>query len=94
VAGEGAAPRLAFVDVCRALAVLGMLFANMMNVFLRRVPEVLQHNEGDVLRAFDFPAPVFQFLIGVSLVLFLRKRTAAGLTSPARGSPPRGASSS
>ena len=79
MAGEGAAPRLAFVDVCRALAVLGMLFANMMNVFLRRVPEVLQHNEGDVLRAFDFPAPVFQFLIGVSLVLFLHKRTARGL---------------
>ena len=79
---EGAR-RLAFLDACRALAVLGMLFANMMNVFLSRVPEVLQHNEGDVLRAFDFPAPVFQFLIGVSLVLFLRKRTAAGLT-PAR----------
>ncbi len=72
--------RLAFVDVCRALAVLGMLFANMMNVFLRRVPEVLQHNEEDILRALDFPAPVFQFLIGVSLVLFLRNRTAGGLT--------------
>ena len=73
--------RLAFVDACRALAVLGMLFANMMNVFLRRVPEVLQHNEGDLLRAFDFPAAVFQFLIGVSLVLFLRKRTAGGLSA-------------
>jgi len=46
------------------------------------VPEVLQHNEGDILRAFDFPAPVFQFLIGVSLVLFLRKRTVGGLTGP------------
>jgi len=66
----------------------------MMNVFLRRVPEVLQHNEGDILRAFDFPAPVFQFLIGVSLVLFLRKRTVGGLTGPARGSPPCAASCS
>src|SRR5438552_2475165 len=79
MADGAGARRLAFLDACRALAVLGMLFANMMNVFLRRVPEVLQHNEGDVLRAFDFPAPVFQFLIGVSLVLFLHKRTARGL---------------
>ena len=82
MADGAGARRLAFLDACRALAVLGMLFANMMNVFLRRVPEVLQHNEGDILRAFDFPAPVFQFLIGVSLVLFLRKRTVSGLTSP------------
>src|SRR5438034_228370 len=80
MADGAGARRLAFLDACRALAVLGMLFANMMNVFLRRVPEVLQHNEGDVLRAFDFPAPVFQFLIGVSLVLFLHKRRTGGLT--------------
>ena len=80
MADEAGPRRLAFLDASRALAVLGMLFANMMNVFLRRVPEVLQHNEGDILRAFDFPAPVFQFLIGVSLVLFLRKRTAGGFT--------------
>jgi len=67
--------RLRFVDACRALAVLGMLFANMMNVFLWRVPDVLSHNrEGDHLRAFDFPAPTFQFLVGVSLVLFLERR--------------------
>jgi len=59
-----------------------MLFANMMNVFLRRVPGVLSHNAGDRLRAFDFPAAVFQFLIGVSLVLFLQKRAARGLTRP------------
>ena len=78
--GDEASPRrLAFLDACRALAVLAMLFANMMNVFLRRVPEALQHNEGDILRAFDFPAAVFQFLVGVSLVLFLRKRTTGGI---------------
>src|SRR5436309_5957406 len=74
MADEAGARRLAFLDACRALAVLGMLFANMMNVFLRRVPEVLSHNEGNRLRAFDFPAPVFQFLLGVSLVLFLERR--------------------
>jgi hypothetical protein len=74
-------PRLEFLDACRAFAVLGMLFANMMNVFLRRVPHLLAHNEGDVLRLLDFPAAVFQFLIGVSLVLFLEKRTARGLTA-------------
>jgi hypothetical protein len=73
-------PRLAFLDACRAFAVLGMLLANMMNVFLHRVPHLLAHNEGDVLRLLDFPAAMFQFLIGVSLVLFLEKRSARGLT--------------
>src|SRR5437867_10860896 len=80
MADEAGAHRLAFLDACRALAVLGMLFANMMNVFLRRVPEVLQHNEGDIVRAFGFPAPVFQLLIGGSLVLFLRMRAVGGVT--------------
>ena len=56
-----------------------MLLANLFNVFLRRVPSVLAHNQGDRLRLFDFPAPVFQFLIGVSLVLFLEKRATRGL---------------
>src|SRR5689334_5056796 len=84
MADGAGARRIAFLDACRAFAVLGMLFANMMNVFLRRVPHVLAHNEGDVLRLLDFPAAVFQFLIGVSLVLFLEKRSARGLT-------PRGA---
>jgi len=77
-ASRSGGARVRFLDACRALAVLAMLFANMMNVFLRRVPELLGHNEGDVLRAFDFPAAVFQFLIGVSLVLFLERRGAAG----------------
>src|SRR5207248_7789475 len=40
--------------------------------------DVLSHNrEGDSLRAFDFPAAIFQFLVGVSLVLFLERRRAA-----------------
>jgi len=65
------APRLEALDACRAVAVLSMLFANLMNVFLRVVPSMLAHNQGDSLRVFDFPAPFFQFLSGVSLVLFL-----------------------
>jgi hypothetical protein len=79
-----AGARLEFLDACRAFAVIGMLLANMMNVFLRRVPDVLSHNRGDALRLFDFPAAVFQFLIGVSLVLFLEKRAASGLTPRVR----------
>jgi len=35
------------------------------------VPDPLAHNQGDVLRGFDPPAPVFQLLVGVSLPLFL-----------------------
>jgi predicted acyltransferase len=58
-----------------------MLLANCANVFLRRIPMPLAHNQGDVLRGFDFPAPVFQFLIGVSLVLFLQKRRSLGRTA-------------
>jgi uncharacterized membrane protein YeiB len=65
------ARRVQFVDASRAVAVLGMLAANLVNVWLRDVPDVLAHNQGDALRAFDFPAPVFQFLVGVSLALFL-----------------------
>src|SRR5581483_508920 len=65
-------------DACRGLAVVAMLAANCVNVFLRRVPATLAHNQGDVLRLFDLPAPAFQFLVGVSLVLFLRNRRAAG----------------
>jgi len=55
-----------------------MLAANCVNVFLRRIPAALGHNQGDVLRLFDLPAPAFQFLVGVSLVLFLRNRAATG----------------
>ena len=61
-----------------------MLFANLLNVFLRHVPTGLRHNQGDVLRPLDFPAPMFQFLIGVSLVLYLGKRTRQGSTAAAR----------
>ena len=76
--------RLEFLDACRGLAVLGMLLANMMNVFLRRVPNVLSHDRQNELRFFDFPAPVFQFLIGVSLVLFLERRRQPPAAADAR----------
>ena len=70
--------RLAFLDAARGIVVLGMLFANLINVFVRHVPALLSHNWGDRLRFFDFPAPVFQFVLGVSLVLFLGRRLADG----------------
>jgi hypothetical protein len=56
-----------------------MLLGNCVDVFLRRIPSALAHNQGDTLRGFDLPAPVFQFLIGASLVLFLAKRVRSGL---------------
>ena len=76
----GSTPRLLFLDACRGLAVVGMLAANLVNVFLRHVPGPLAHNQGDVLRLFDLPAPTFQFLLGVSLALFLERRVAGGRT--------------
>jgi hypothetical protein len=48
------ARRVQFVDASRAVAVLGMLAANLVNVWLRDVPDVLAHNQGDALRAFRF----------------------------------------
>ena len=38
----GARRRLGFLDVSRAIAVLAMLCANLVNVFLRRVPSPLE----------------------------------------------------
>jgi len=67
------------LDACRGAAVVAMLFANFVNVFLHEVPNVLAHNRGNTFHLFDFPAPFFQFLSGVSLVLFLEKRRAEGL---------------
>lgn len=69
-----AVPRVLPVDACRGVAVLGMLIANLVNVFVTDVPDFLSHNQGDTLRLFDFPAPIFQFLVGVSLPLFLYAR--------------------
>jgi predicted acyltransferase len=77
-AGPGLSPgsdgRLPFLDVARALAVLTMLAGNLVNVFLTERPRWLAHNLGDELLPFDLPAPVFQFLVGVSLALFLARR--------------------
>jgi predicted acyltransferase len=66
--------RIAFLDAARALAVLSMLAANLVNVFAARRPHWLGHNTGNELLPFDLPAPVFQLLIGVSLTLFLVRR--------------------
>jgi len=70
--------RVLFVDASRGVAVVAMLVANLVNVCLHDIPEPLAHNQGDVLRAFDFPAPVFQLLVGVSLALFLAQRRRSG----------------
>ncbi len=69
-----AARRLRFLDVARALAVVAMLVANLVNVFAAERPHWLSHNLGDELLPLDLPAPMFQFLVGVSLVLFLERR--------------------
>jgi predicted acyltransferase len=72
------ARRVVFVDASRGIAVIAMLVANLVNVCLRDVPSALAHNQGDTLRAFDLPAPVFQLLVGVSLPLFVAQRRRLG----------------
>jgi len=69
------AARLVFLDAARGLAVVAMLLANLVNVFAPVRPRWLGHNLGDELQVFDLPAPVFQLLIGTSLVLFLMRRS-------------------
>jgi predicted acyltransferase len=66
--------RLRFLDVARALAVIAMLVANLVNVLPAERPYWLGHNLGDELLPLDLPAPMFQFLVGVSLALFLERR--------------------
>src|SRR5438105_3758190 len=46
VARVPAVARVASVDVVRGLAVVAMLAANLVNVFLRDIPAVLAHNQG------------------------------------------------
>ncbi len=67
--------RVVFLDVARAAAVIAMLAANLVNVFVADRPRWLAHNVGDELLPFDLPAALFQFLVGMSLVLFLARRT-------------------
>jgi predicted acyltransferase len=76
--------RLRFLDAARGLAVVAMLLANLVNVFAPVRPRWLGHNLGDELQLFDLPAPVFQLLIGTSLVLFLSRRSQGGSPAAAR----------
>ena len=73
-----ASRRVLFLDASRGAAVVAMLVANLVNVCLHDIPDPLAHNQGNALRAFDFPAPVFQLLLGVSLALFLAQRRRGG----------------
>jgi len=76
--------RLPFLDAARGLAVIAMLLANLVNVFAPVRPRWLGHNLGDELQLFDLPAPVFQLLIGTSLVLFLARHSHAGAPEAVR----------
>src|SRR5262249_56200916 len=68
------------VEGAGGLEVGAMLVATLVNVYLHEVPAPLAHNQGDVLRLFDLPAPFFQLLVGVSLPLFLAQRRRLGRT--------------
>ena len=83
VAG-GTSRRLRFLDVARALAVVAMLAANLVNVLPAERPHWLGHNLGNELMPLDLPAPMFQFLIGVSLVLYLERHARETVARGAR----------
>lgn len=76
--GPSAPGRLRFLDVARALAVVAMLVANLVNELPAERPYWLGHNLGDALLPLDLAAPMFQFLIGVSLALFLERHRSKG----------------
>jgi predicted acyltransferase len=76
--------RLSFLDAARGVAVIAMLLANLVNVFAPVRPRWLGHDLGDELQMFDLPAPVFQLLIGTSLMLFLARHAGAGAPEAVR----------
>jgi len=66
--------RFASLDAYRGLAVALMLFFSFMPLLSYGVPRFLLHNQGNGLLFGDLVAPMFQFMVGVSLAVSVAKR--------------------
>ncbi len=69
--------RYCSLDMIRGLAIVSMLFVNTLTFLSSSLPLFLQHNTGGMLPA-DLIAPLFQFILGVSLVISVNKRKERG----------------
>lgn len=65
--------RYCSLDMVRGLAIVSMLFVNTLTFLSSSLPLFLQHNTAGMLPA-DLIAPLFQFILGVSLVISVNKR--------------------
>jgi len=69
--------RYVSLDMERGLAILAMLFINIVTVLSTDLPHILKHNEPTMLPA-DLIAPLFQFVLGISLVISVTRRKERG----------------
>ncbi len=65
--------RFPSLDMFRGFVVLFMIFINLITLFSYDLPYFLQHNLTTMLPG-DLVAPLFQFIIGISLVIAIEKR--------------------
>ncbi len=75
--------RFLSIDYLRGLAVLLMLVYDYIPFFTKDVPLIFQHGRPDMLLPGDFIAPLFIFIMGVSLAVSVTRRRARGLTETA-----------
>jgi predicted acyltransferase len=64
------------IDAFRGFAVLLMVFVSTFYLFTYNIPFPLLHNQGDVFLFFDLVAPIFQFVLGMALFLFVARMRA------------------
>jgi predicted acyltransferase len=81
--GDRAGKRLDSVDIFRGAAVAAFLIFNFLGSLVppAEMPQILLHNQGDILLPGDFIAGFFAFLIGIGLSMSFEKRK--GSESPA-----------
>ena len=67
--------RYVSLDMVRGFAVLAMLFVNILTFLSADLPLILQHNL-EMMMPGDLVAPLFQFILGISLVISVDRRKA------------------
>jgi len=67
------------IDAFRGFAVVMMIFVSTLYLLTYNIPFFLLHNQGDIFLFFDLVAPIFQFVLGMSLFLFILHRQSHGI---------------